>query len=51
VLQAVTYCHSKKVAHRDLKPENVLLDTKKGDVVKIIDFGTSAAYEDKEKMH
>lgn len=25
LLDALSYCHSKKVAHRDLKPENLLL--------------------------
>ena len=41
VLSAVQYCHSKNVCHRDLKPENLLLDTKKADTIKVIDFGTS----------
>ena len=29
LLQAINYCHSKKVAHRDLKPENLLLTVSK----------------------
>ena len=40
-LSAIAYCHNKKVAHRDLKPENILLDQKSGDMIKVIDFGTS----------
>jgi 5'-AMP-activated protein kinase catalytic alpha subunit len=41
LFEAVNYCHSKGVCHRDLKPENVLLDSKNGDKLKVIDFGTS----------
>jgi serine/threonine protein kinase len=44
----VAYCHTKNVAHRDLKPENVLLDTKKNDHIKVIDFGTSQVFESAE---
>lgn len=41
ILSAVSYCHSKKVVHRDLKPQNLLL-TGDHNMIKIIDFGTSA---------
>jgi calcium-dependent protein kinase len=41
VLSAVSYCHAKSICHRDLKPENLLLDSKNGNVIKVIDFGTS----------
>jgi calcium-dependent protein kinase len=41
VLEAVSYCHGEKVVHRDLKPENLLFDEEGGDVIKVIDFGTS----------
>lgn len=51
LLSAICYCHQKKVAHRDLKPENVLLDTKKNDHIKVIDFGTSQVFESAEQMH
>jgi 3-phosphoinositide dependent protein kinase-1 len=38
------YLHSKGIAHRDLKPENLLLT--KDRHIKIIDFGTSAIYDE-----
>ena len=47
----MAYCHSKHVAHRDLKPENLLLDSKKNDNIKVIDFGTSQVFENTENMH
>lgn len=37
---SVAYLHHKQVIHKDLKPENVLI-TKRGNNVKIIDFGLS----------
>jgi calcium-dependent protein kinase len=49
ILCAVNYCHGKKVIHGDLKPENILLeDDEKFFNVKIIDFGTSVMFKDKE---
>lgn len=43
VFDAVSYCHSQRVAHRDLKPENLLLcssrDNDDCSRVKIADFG------------
>jgi len=40
LLQAIHYCHSKKVAHRDLKPENLLLTSQSDDSdIKLADFG------------
>jgi len=40
LLQAINYCHSKKVAHRDLKPENLLLTSQSDDSdIKLADFG------------
>jgi calcium-dependent protein kinase len=38
------------VCHRDLKPENILLDSKHGDIIKLIDFGTSQVFRNEEKM-
>ena len=37
VLNAVAFCHSRKVMHRDLKPQNILIDLKGN--IKIADFG------------
>jgi calcium-dependent protein kinase len=45
VLSAIAYCHSNGIAHRDLKPENLLLDSKNDNVIKVIDFGTSARFK------
>ncbi|KAK9815615.1 hypothetical protein WJX72_006892 [[Myrmecia] bisecta] len=37
VIDAVDYCHRRRVIHRDLKPENILLDDSGN--VKVADFG------------
>lgn len=47
ILQAVAYCHSKKISHRDIKPENIFLD--QYDHVKLADFGMAKKFEDNEK--
>lgn len=40
LFEAISYCHSKKIAHRDLKPENLLLVEKHENTrLKIADFG------------
>eukprot|EP00571_Detonula_confervacea_P015017 CAMPEP_0172308852 /NCGR_PEP_ID=MMETSP1058-20130122/9325_1 /TAXON_ID=83371 /ORGANISM="Detonula confervacea, Strain CCMP 353" /LENGTH=339 /DNA_ID=CAMNT_0013021367 /DNA_START=59 /DNA_END=1078 /DNA_ORIENTATION=+ len=40
LLEAINYCHERKVAHRDLKPENLLLRSETDDSsIKIADFG------------
>ena len=40
LLEAVDYCHERRVAHRDLKPENLLLRSETDDSsIKIADFG------------
>jgi calcium-dependent protein kinase len=51
LFSAVAYCHSKNVCHRDLKPENVLLNSKKNDTIKVIDFGTSQVFDKDAEMH
>ncbi|PRP88920.1 hypothetical protein PROFUN_00388 [Planoprotostelium fungivorum] len=38
LVDALLYCHSRKIAHRDIKLENIMYDKKKNRV-KIIDFG------------
>lgn len=48
LISAINYCHINNIVHRDLKPENILLDTKKNNIIKIIDWGT-ARFFDKEK--
>jgi calcium-dependent protein kinase len=51
LLSAVNYIHSNSIVHRDLKPENILLDTKKQNIIKIIDWGTARFYEKNKKMN
>jgi calcium-dependent protein kinase len=47
---AVAYCHANNICHRDLKPENCLLLTKDpNSPLKVIDFGLSCAYVDKDR--
>jgi calcium-dependent protein kinase len=48
LLSSICYIHNKDIVHRDLKPENILLDTKKNNIIKIIDWGT-ARFFDKDK--
>jgi len=47
VLSAINYCHEKNIVHRDLKPENILVE---GNIIKIIDFGTSRKFEANKLM-
>jgi len=52
ILSAVNYCHQNNIVHRDLKPENILYESKREDAtLKIIDFGTSKAYNPNTKMN
>ena len=48
VISGVEYLHRLKVVHRDLKPENLLLDDSKN--IKIVDFGLSNTYKEKELL-
>ena len=51
LLSAVNYIHSNNIVHRDLKPENILLDTKKDNIIKIIDWGTARFFDKSKKMN
>jgi serine/threonine protein kinase len=52
LLSTVKYCHDQNIVHRDLKPENILLEghprSKEGINIKVIDFGTSKLFSEKE---
>lgn len=47
LLGGVNYLHKHNIVHRDLKPENILFD---GELLKIVDFGTSKMYDTAKKM-
>jgi calcium-dependent protein kinase len=51
LMSAINYIHTNNIVHRDLKPENVLLDTKKNNIIKIIDWGTARFFEKNKKMN
>lgn len=42
ILQAMLFCHQRRVLHRDLKPQNLLID-KRG-TIKLADFGLARAF-------
>lgn len=49
MMMSIAYCHKEGICHRDLKPENLLLLNKKDDTnIKIIDFGLSNIFIDKQ---
>jgi cyclin-dependent kinase 1 len=42
MLQAMLFCHQRRVLHRDLKPQNLLID--KHGTIKLADFGLARAF-------
>ena len=50
VLEALGYAHDEGIAHRDIKPANMMLvPTKRGNVLKLLDFGIAKAMENGEE--
>lgn len=42
ILDAIMFCHTRRVLHRDLKPQNLLVDNKGN--IKVADFGLARAF-------
>jgi glycogen synthase kinase 3 beta len=40
--RALAHLHASSVVHRDIKPQNLLVDAKRGHVLKLCDFGSAA---------
>jgi tRNA A-37 threonylcarbamoyl transferase component Bud32 len=49
-LRAVAHCHKFGIIHRDLKLENILFVDRDGELVRLIDFGLSKIFFQKEKV-
>jgi calcium-dependent protein kinase len=51
MLSAVKHLHEHNIVHRDLKPENFLMsDTSEVAEIKLIDFGLSKRFSNKEQL-
>ena len=48
IISGIEYLHKLKIAHRDIKSENILIE-QNTNTIKIIDFGFSNTYGDKDK--
>lgn len=50
VCKGLKYLHSKNIVHLDIKPENIVLTSKGGKEIKIIDFGSSLELKSGESV-
>jgi serine/threonine protein kinase len=51
VLEALSHAHDEHMAHRDIKPANIMLvETKRGPVPKLLDFGIAKVMEAEERV-
>jgi len=48
IVEALKYCHSKRILHRDIKHDNILLTI--DGVIKVCDFGVSKIVKPTERM-
>ena len=48
IISGIEYLHKLKIAHRDIKAENILIE-QNTKTIKIVDFGLSNTYDDKEE--
>ena len=48
IISGIEYLHNLKIVHRDIKSENILIE-QNTNIIKIIDFGFSNIYGDKDK--
>ena len=48
IISGIEYLHNLKIVHRDIKSENILIE-QNTNIIKIIDFGFSNTYGDKDK--
>lgn len=52
LLEAISFCHKKRIAHRDIKPENILLQDLTDDTkIKLADFGCAKKVDGTKCLH
>ena len=50
MMNAICHCHSLNICHRDLKPENLMFLNSSNDCLKVIDFGLSRIFDEKNNI-
>lgn len=52
LLEAISFCHKKRVVHRDIKPENILIQDPTDDTrIKLADFGCAKRIDGTKCLH